>query len=229
MIASMVQEQDISGGSEAASGIEWDDAHLVAALRRGDEAAFEMLVARYHTSLIRLAQHYVSSYALAEEVAQDTWLAMLHGLGRFEGRSSLKTWLFHILTNQAKTRGQRESRSIPFSAFEKAVDAGAEPADDPERFRATEPWAGHWATRPHSWEQLPEERMLAKETRACIDATLATLPPHQRLVLTLRDMEGFSSRDVCTILDVSESNQRVLLHRARSRIRSALEHYYAEG
>ena len=229
MIASVVQEQDISGGSESASRVEWDDAHLVAALRQGDEAAFEMLVARYHTSLIRLAQHYVSSYALAEEVAQDTWVAMLHGLGRFEGRSSLKTWLFHILTNQAKTRGQRESRSIPFSAFEKAVDAGAEPAVDPQRFRATEPWAGHWATRPQSWEHLPEERMLAKETRACIDATLATLPPHQRLVLTLRDMEGFSSRDVCAILDVSESNQRVLLHRARSRIRSALEHYYAEG
>jgi RNA polymerase sigma-70 factor (ECF subfamily) len=229
MSTSVAQEQDISNGSESASCLEWDDAHLVVALRQGDEAAFEMLVARYHTSLIRLAQHYVSSYALAEEVAQDTWVAMLNGLARFEGRSSLKTWLFHILTNQAKTRGRREGRSIPFSAFEKAADEGAEPAVDPERFRATEPWAGHWATRPQSWEHLPEERMLAKETRACIDATLATLPPHQRLVLTLRDMEGFSSRDVCAILDVSESNQRVLLHRARSRIRSALEYYYTEG
>jgi RNA polymerase sigma-70 factor (ECF subfamily) len=228
MSASLAQEQDSSGGSETASRVVSDDAHLVAALRQGDEAAFELLVARYHTSLIRLAQHYVASYALAEEVAQDTWLALVRGLGRFEGRSSLKTWLFHILTNQAKTRGQREGRSIPFSAFERVADEDAEPAVDPLRFRASEPGAGHWATPPQSWEHLPEERMLAKETRACIDATLATLPPHQRIVLTLRDMEGFSSRDVCALLDVSESNQRVLLHRARSRIRSALEQYYAE-
>jgi RNA polymerase sigma-70 factor (ECF subfamily) len=229
MIASMVQDQRISNGQGSMSPIKWDDAQLVAALRQGDETAFEILVGRYHTSLIRLAQHYVSSYALAEEVAQDTWLGVLQGLKRFEGRSSLKTWIFHILTNRAKTRGQREGRSIPFSALEKLAVEGSEPAVDPQRFRTAEPWADHWAMPPQSWEQLPEERMLSQETRACIDATVATLPPNQRLVLTLRDIEGFSSQDVCGILDVSESNQRVLLHRARSRVRSALEHYYAEA
>jgi RNA polymerase sigma-70 factor (ECF subfamily) len=229
MIASMVQDQHVSDGQESMSRIAWDDAQLVAALRQGDEMAFEMLVERYHTSLIRLAQHYVSSHALAEEVAQDTWLGVLQGIERFEGRSSLKTWIFHILTNRAKTRGQREGRSIPFSALEKVTDEGSEPAVEPQRFRATEPWADHWAMPPQSWDHLPEERILSQETRACIDATIAMLPPHQRLVLTLRDVEGFSSRDVCGILDVSETNQRVLLHRARSRVRSALEQYYTEA
>ena len=229
MIASKVHGQPVFTGQEARPHTGWDDAQLVVALRQGDESAFEMLVERYHTALIRLAQHYVSSYALAEEVAQDTWLGVLQGLERFEGRSSLKTWIFHILTNRAKTRGQREGRSIPFSALESDTDERSESAVDPQRFRTTEPWADHWAMPPQSWEHLPEERMLSQETRACIDASIATLPPQQRLVLTLRDVEGFSSYDVCGMLDVSESNQRVLLHRARSRVRSALEQYYAEG
>jgi RNA polymerase sigma-70 factor (ECF subfamily) len=228
MTASIARDQYISDAQESIAPAGCDDAQLVARLRQGDEAAFEMLVERYHTSLIRLAQHYVSSYALAEEAAQDTWLGVLRGLDRFEGRSSLKTWIFHILANRAKTRGQREGRSIPFSVLEVA-DQGSEPAVEPQRFRAAEPWANHWATPPQSWEHLPEERILSQETRACIDATLATLPPQQRLVLTLRDLEGFSSRDVCGMLDVSETNQRVLLHRARSRLRAALEQYYAEA
>jgi RNA polymerase sigma-70 factor, ECF subfamily len=229
MIASMVHNQHLPVGQESTPATGWDDAQLVAELRRGNEMAFEMLVERYHMSLIRVARHYVSSHALAEEVAQETWLGVLQGLQRFEGRSSLRTWIFHILTNRAKTRGQREGRSVPFSVLEKITDEGAEPAVDPQRFRAAEPWKDHWATPPQSWEHLPEERMLSQETRACIDAAIATLPPHQRLVLTLRDIEGLSSQEVCGILDVSETNQRVLLHRARSRVRAALERYLNEA
>jgi RNA polymerase sigma-70 factor (ECF subfamily) len=229
MISSMVRDQHLQVGQGSTPSAGWDDAQLIAELRRGNEMAFQMLVERYHMSLIRVARHYVSSHAVAEEVAQETWLGLLQGLQRFEGRSSLRTWLFHILTNRAKTRGQREGRSVPFSALEKITDEGPEPSVDPQRFRAAEPWKDHWAIPPQSWDHLPEERMLSQETRACIDAAIATLPPHQRLVLTLRDIEGLSSQEVCSILDVSEANQRVLLHRARSRVRAALERYLHEA
>jgi RNA polymerase sigma-70 factor (ECF subfamily) len=198
------------------------EGQLVAALREGDEAAFKELIDRYHASLVRVAQAYVPTRALAEEVAQETWLAVLEGLDRFEGRSSLKTWLFRILTNRAKTRGMRERRSLPFSALES--DDGAV---DPDRFRGPdEAWPGHWSAPPHGF---PEERLLAHETRRVIEDAIRKLPKTQRTVITLRDVEGWSAEEVCNALTLSETNQRVLLHRARSAVRAALERYLEDG
>jgi RNA polymerase sigma-70 factor, ECF subfamily len=195
-----------------------EERQLVAALRAGDEAAFKQLIDRYHASLVRVAQAYVPTRALAEEVAQETWLAVLEGIHRFEGRSSLKTWLFRILTNRAKTRGVRESRSLPFSSFE-SDDA----AVDPERFkRPGERWTGHWQAPPRAF---PEERLLAAEAQQVIDEAIERLPPTQRTVITLRDVEGWGAEEVCNALTLSETNQRVLLHRARSAVRAALEQY----
>jgi RNA polymerase sigma-70 factor (ECF subfamily) len=203
---------------------------LLEALRAGDEAAFAALVDRYHASLVRLARMYVRERTLAEEVAQETWLAVLGGIERFEGRSSLKTWLFRILTNRAKTRGERESRSMPFSALANAELDADEPALDPDRFRPHDApqWPGGWKDFPRPWEGDPEERLLAGEARRLILDTIAELPPAQRAVITLRDIEGFGSEDVCNVLEVSDTNQRVLLHRARSRVRRALERYLDE-
>ncbi|HKP89248.1 MAG TPA: sigma-70 family RNA polymerase sigma factor [Thermoleophilaceae bacterium] len=194
------------------------DAPLVDRLRKGDEAAFMELVERYHGALVRLAQSFVPSRAVAEEVAQETWLGVLNGIDRFEGRSSLKTWIFRILVNRAKTRGERESRSVPFSSLE---DAEGEPAVDPDRFAS----AGNWSSPPRRWEGEPVERLLAGEEREVIDATIAELPPAQRSVITLRDIEGLDADETCDLLDLTDGNQRVLLHRARSRVRQALEDY----
>ncbi|HEY0738257.1 MAG TPA: sigma-70 family RNA polymerase sigma factor [Herpetosiphonaceae bacterium] len=229
MLPGMVSDSSAQVHEARAPEVVSEDAQLLAALRSGDERAFVMLVEQYHMSLVRLAQTYVSSYAVAEEVAQETWLGVLQGLHRFEERSSLKTWLFHILTNRAKTRGQREGRSIPFSDLWHIDDEPSEPAVEPERFRAAEPWLGHWASPPQRWNHVPEERLLSQETRAHIDAAIAALPSTQRLVVMLRDIEGLSSGEVCDMLGVTESNQRVLLHRARSRVRAALEQYFSEA
>lgn len=205
-----------------------DELHLVEALRAGDEAAFASLLDQYHASLVRLACIYVSSRAVAEEVAQETWLGVLQGLDRFEGRSSLKTWIFRILTNRAKTRGQREARSIPFSDWTSPDTEADEPAVDPSRFRPPDDpnWPGHWAVSPASWDDIPEQHFLSQETKAHILAAIDTLPPSQREVITLRDIEGWSSGEVCAVLAISEANQRVLLHRARSKVRQALETYF---
>src|SRR5215216_2700681 len=147
---------------------------LVAALCRGDEAAFEDLLDRYHPSMIRLALHYVRGHAEAEEVTQETWMAVLQGIQRFEGRSSLKTWIFRILVNRAKTRGVREGRTVPFSALTQDLEDADEPAVDPARFLPAEhQWAGHWAAPPESWAPLPENVLLAAETRKCIEAAIA--------------------------------------------------------
>jgi RNA polymerase sigma-70 factor, ECF subfamily len=198
-----------------------DELRLVDGLRAGDEAAFATLVSRYGASMLRVAQLYVRSRAVAEEVVQDAWIGVLNGSARFEGRSSLKTWIFRILTNKAKTRALKEGRSIPFSA----LDAG-EPSVDPERFRGPEDrYPGHWATPPASWAGPPEERLLASETLALVEGEIAKLPPAQALVITMRDVEGFDSAEVCNALELSETNQRVLLHRARTKVRSALEDY----
>ncbi|HEY7632804.1 MAG TPA: sigma-70 family RNA polymerase sigma factor [Thermoleophilaceae bacterium] len=195
---------------------------LVAALKKRDEAAFAELVDRYQASLVRLARMYVRDRATAEEVAQETWLAVLNGIDRFEGRSSFKTWLFRILTNRAKTRGQRDARSVPFSS----IGDADEPAVDPDRFQGDgEPHPGGWRVFPTPWEGDPEERLLAGEARTLILDTIEQLPPNQRAVITLRDIEGFSADDVRNVLDVSDTNQRVLLHRARSKVRRALEKY----
>jgi RNA polymerase sigma-70 factor, ECF subfamily len=202
--------------------VEVVETSVVEALRAGDEAAFRSLVREYGPSMLRVARMYVSSRAVAEEVVQEAWLAVLNGIGAFEGRSTLKTWIFRILTNIAKTRGQREGRSVPFSAL--AGDDQAEPAVDPERFLGEDSrWPGHWAAPPRSWG--PEERLLGGEAREVIDGAIAALPPAQALVITMRDVEGFSAEEACNALDVSETNQRVLLHRARSKVRQALEDY----
>ncbi len=208
-----------------------DEALLVQALRRGDKEAFVSLLERYHSALVRLAMVYVPNRAVAEEVAQETWEGVLQGLARFEGRSSLKTWIFRILTNRAKTRGQREGRLVPFSEVWSLEAEPAEPAVEPERFLpADHPrWPRHWASRPQSWDDLPEERLLSRETGSRLQEAIAALPPSQREVLTLRDVEGWTAGEVCNVLGISETNQRVLLHRARSKVRRALERYLDEG
>jgi RNA polymerase sigma-70 factor (ECF subfamily) len=206
-----------------------EDAGLVARLKAGSEEAFAALVHMYGAALLRVAQIYVSSRAVAEEVVQETWLAVLGGIGRFEGRSSLKTWIFRILGNLAKTRAIREGRTLPFSAFEPS--RVPEAAVDPDRFFDTEHprWPGHWASPPQRWDTVPEERLLGRETRAQIEEALDKLPAAQRAVVSLRDIEGWSSEEVCNALDLTETNQRVLLHRARSKLRTALESYLQES
>jgi RNA polymerase sigma-70 factor (ECF subfamily) len=204
-----------------------EEQRLVEALRNGDEDAFMLVVERYGPSLLRVALLFVPSRAVAEEVVQETWLAVLAGIDRFEGRSSFKTWLFRILTNRAKTRGVREARSVPFSALAPSEAAGNEPAVDPERFLpAYHPTrAGAWATPPSEWTETPEERLLGGETRRVIEGAIAALPPAQRAVITLRDVEGWPSEEVVDALGITDGNQRVLLHRARSRVRAALDEY----
>jgi RNA polymerase sigma-70 factor, ECF subfamily len=203
-----------------------DDAVLVAALRAGDEAAFAWLVDRYDAVLRRLARNYVSSTAVAGEVVQDTWLAVLLGIDRFEGRSSLKTWLFRILMNKARTRGVREHRSVPVASI--GDDDYDTPGFGPERFRpADDPEAaGHWSSLPTRWEDQPQERLASRETLDRVQDAIADLPANLRQVLVLRDIEGWSSTDVCDVLSLSPSNQRVLLHRARARVRRDLESYF---
>ncbi|HEV2580376.1 MAG TPA: sigma-70 family RNA polymerase sigma factor [Ktedonobacteraceae bacterium] len=206
-----------------------DEIRLVEALRNGSETAFVMLIEQYHRALLRLAMVYVSSRAVAEEVVQETWLGVLQGLQRFEGRSSLKTWIFRILTNCAKTRALREGRSVPFSSLAEFREEDDEPAVEPERFRTADMGsAGQWLTPPQRWDEIPEERLLSQETRARLWKAIEVLPPNQRAVITLRDIEGWDSEEICRFLDISEVNQRVLLHRARARVRRALEMYFDE-
>jgi RNA polymerase sigma-70 factor, ECF subfamily len=208
-----------------------DESRLIDSLRRRDEAAFSLLVDRYHATLLRLARMYVPDRAAAEEVVQETWLGVLKGIDRFEGRSSFKTWLFRILTNTAKTRGVRDSRSLPFSALFDAETEPFEPAVDPDRFRPADApqWPNNWKEPPSVWGQDPEERLLSRETLATIRSAIEALPPAQREVITLRDVDGWSSEEVCNALGISETNQRVLLHRARSKVRLALEQYLGKG
>jgi RNA polymerase sigma-70 factor (ECF subfamily) len=205
------------------------DAELLTRLRDGDEEAFRMLVARYNATLLRVARLHVRDRQAAEEVVQETWLAVVKGLERFEERSSLKTWLFRILTNRAKTRGERESRSLPFSALAAAAVESDEPAVDADRFQGPDGAApGGWAAPPASWETIPDERLLSQETLGRVAAAIDALPPAQREVIRLRDVEGWDSDEVCALLDLSQGNQRVLLHRARSKVRAALESYLSD-
>jgi RNA polymerase sigma-70 factor (ECF subfamily) len=196
---------------------------LLDGLRAGDEEAFAALVREYHPSLVRVARMYVSSQAAAEEVAGETWLAVVNGLPRFEGRSSLRTWIFRILTNIAKTRAKRDGRTLPFSALQDPARV-PEPAVDADRFLDPDHprWPGHWAARPEPW---PEDALLAAETRERLAEAIEALPATQRAVISLRDIEGWTSEEVRNALDLSETNQRVLLHRARSKVRAALESY----
>ncbi len=208
-----------------------DDARLLEGLRAGDEAAFRQLVDAYGPMLLRLAMMHVPSRAVAEEVVQDTWLAVLNGIDRFEGRSSLKTWITSILLNTARTRGERERRTLPFSLLRgRDPDGRDEPAVPPSRFqgrRGEQP--GAWARPPVDWGP-PEERLSSDAARQVLLEAIAALPPRQRDVIALRDISGWSAEEVRNALDLSETNQRVLLHRARSKVRAALEkHYEAEG
>ncbi|MBI3943802.1 MAG: RNA polymerase sigma factor [Chloroflexi bacterium] len=198
--------------------------NLVIALRNGDEAAFARLIALYHGSMVRLAAMYVSNRETAEDVAQEAWVGVLRGLERFEGRSSLKTWIFRILMNCAKTRSHREGRSIPFSALWDPEAEPFEPAVDPERFLPPDypRGAGHWISPPDTWNDL-DEKLASEETYIHIQEVIAGLPPSQREVITLRDIEGLSAEEVCNVLSISETNQRVLLHRARSKVRRVLD------
>ena len=203
--------------------MEQRDSKLVAALRAGDEAAFARIVREWHPSLLRVARIFVPSRSIAEEVVQETWLRVLRALDRFEGRSSLKTWVFRILVNTAKTRAQREGRVLPFSALN---DPGRIPeaAVDPDRFRPEddERFPGHWSSPPR---ELPEERLLAAETRAHIADAVDALPATQAAVIRLRDIDGWTAEEVRNALDITDVNQRVLLHRARAKVRQALEDY----
>src|SRR3954451_3170834 len=200
------------------------DAEIVAALRAGDEEAFVALVRAHHSLLHRTAMSYVSSRAVADEVVQDTWLAVLAGLERFEARSSLRTWIFHIAANIARTRAARERRCRPFSSIAGGDHDAAAPAADPDRFLSADhpAWPGHWACAPSAWA-TPEERLLSRETQDVIRAAIEALPRPQRLVVTLRDVEGWSPEEACDALGVTPANQRVLLHRARTKVRATLE------
>jgi RNA polymerase sigma-70 factor (ECF subfamily) len=205
-----------------------DDLALLALLRAGDETAFMMLVDELGPSMHRVARMYVSTDAVADEVVQEAWLGVVRGLDGFEGRSTLRTWIFRILVNTAKTRGQREGRSTPFSSV--WAPGEDEPAVDPDRFFPDDhPSAPRgWTSLPARWDVIPEERLLGNETLARIREAIDALPPNQREVIRLRDVLGWGSSEVCNALEISETNQRVLLHRARAKVRRALEAYLGE-
>jgi len=200
---------DESNSREAVTA---DESALVAALRAGDEQAFMQLVEAYTPGMRRLALTFVRTPALADDVVQEAWLGVLRGLDRFEGRASLRTWIYRIVANIARTRAVKEARSAPFSSF------GDEPSVDPERFID-----GHWAKPPEPWRAV-----LDSEARALVDRAIAALPDQQRQVIQLRDVEGWSAEEVRNVLELSETNQRVLLHRARSKVRAALEDYFGD-
>jgi RNA polymerase sigma-70 factor (ECF subfamily) len=200
-----------------------DEAELLRRLRAGDEQAFEALVARHYATMLAVARTYVRDRAVAEEVVQEAWLGVIQGLDRFQGRSSLKTWILSILVNQAKTRGTREARSLPFAALAQQPDA---PAVEPERFRGPDDqYPGGWRTFPANWGASADAAVQNRETLRVVMRAIADLPSAQQTVIRMRDVEGYSSEEVCATLEVSEANQRVLLHRARSRVRAALERH----
>ncbi|WP_240776995.1 RNA polymerase sigma factor [Nonomuraea basaltis] len=208
-------------GSLAGSVLPPDDI-VVSALRAGDEAMFATLLDTWSRGMLRVARSYVSTDDSAEEVVQDTWLAVIGAIDGFEGRSSVKTWIYRILVNTAKKRSVRESRTLPWSALEQ--DAG--PTVDPSRFHGVDAaLPGSWKESPAAWP-TPENQALAAEVRGLIGEALAGLPPRQRIVITLRDVEGCTSEEVCEILEISAANQRVLLHRARAAVRGRLEGYF---
>jgi RNA polymerase sigma-70 factor (ECF subfamily) len=197
---------------------------LVAGLRAGDETTFAQLLNGWSSSMMRLARSFVSSDASAEEVVQDTWLAVIEGIDGFEGRSSLRTWVYRILVNTAKKRGVRERRTVPWTSLWPA-DEDHGPTVDPAAFRgAGDPYPGGWASPPSAWPST-EGSVLAGEVRATIAAALETLPARQRIVITLRDVVGHTSNEVCEMLELSAANQRVLLHRARATVREILGDY----
>jgi RNA polymerase sigma-70 factor (ECF subfamily) len=208
-----------------ASGLSDEDRRTVEALRAGDEAAFRELFERHQGAMVRLARGFVPTQAVAEEVAQEAWLGVLRGLDRFEGRSSLRTWLFRIVVNRAKTRGERERRCVPFCDLADDEARGDEPAVEPERFLGPDQlWVGHWAAAPRSFAGA-DDPLLEAETMEVVRRAVAELPTAQRTVISLRDLEGWDPSEVCDLLGITDGNQRVLLHRARAKVRAALERH----
>jgi RNA polymerase sigma-70 factor (ECF subfamily) len=204
------------------------ESRLVEALRAGDEEAFVQLVRLHGPSMLRIARLYTSSRAVAEEVLQETWLGVLTGVGRFEGRSSLRTWLFRILVNKAKTRAASERRSVSFAELSDEEVAAPELSVEADRFRgAGERWAHHWTSAPQRWAEHPEASLLSQETIATVERAAASLPAAQRAVVILRDVVGCDANEVCDTLGITATNQRVLLHRARAKVRRALEQHLA--
>ena len=217
--------QDQAGVPRPAQGaFEADETLLVKALRCGEEAAFVALVRRYHSLMLRVAYAQLNDAAASEEVVQETWLAVIKGIDSFAGRSSLRTWMFRILTNQASARLERDGRQIPFSALASADAVASAPSVDPSRFFSRDhgPRPFFWVSDPREW---PEDALLAAEVRSVIGAAVQRLPDSQRVVITLRDLEGWAPGEVCEALGISDGNQRVLLHRARSRVREVLDGY----
>ncbi len=202
------------------------DEFLLDALRRGDESAFSRLVDLHHASMVRVARLYVDTIAAAEDVAQEAWLGVLQGLARFEGRCTLKGWIFAIVANCAKSRGARDKRTVPLSSLAQDDEGGA--SVEPDRFlEDNHPrWPGHWSQPPEPWDA---DELVSRETLEAIASAMEKLPPMQRAVMTMRDVEGLGSDETCQVLGISEANQRVLLHRARSKVRKALESYMHEG
>jgi RNA polymerase sigma-70 factor, ECF subfamily len=204
-----------------------DEATLIAALRDGDEAAFAQLVDQHTPAMLGVARGYVPSREIAEEVVQETWIALLKGIDNFEGRSSLRTWLFAVMINIAKRRGLRERRDA-----DAAIVAFTGGTVDPARFRtADDPYPGHWkqGEEPSPFPDTPEGSVLGNELIDVARRELDRLPERQRIVVTLRDMLGFDSSEVCELLDVSLANQRVLLHRGRAAVRQVLEDYLKDA
>ena len=197
------------------------DADLVGRLRAGDQAAFRELVRRHHQAMVRFAETFVPSRAIAEEVAQDAWLGIIKGIDRFEGRAALSTWIFRIVANIGRTRGERERRAHATAILADELADGS-PSVTPDRFAGPR-GRGAWCNPPAHWSELPDERVLSQDTFDRVAAIAASLSENQRRVFVLRDIEGWSPAEVCTLLDLTEVNQRVLLHRARSRVRAALE------
>jgi len=192
------------------------------ALKAGDEAAFQSLIQRYHGPMLRLAMNYVGDRGVAEDVVQESWLTCLRSLDRFEGRSSLKTWLFGILVNVARARRRKESRILPFASFWRRDDSDSHrPTVDRSRFGSD----GMWSNGPQSWDNVPESRVLGAETLQHVRSAIDTLPPKQREVILLRDVAGFDGGEVCALLGISPANERVRLHRARATVRQKLEDY----
>lgn len=198
------------------------EAELLAALRQGNEDAFVELIDRYGASMLRVARLRVSSDGVAEEVVQETWLQVLRGLPTFEGRSSLRTWIFVILAHCAGRRARLEGRSVPFASLD---DDG--PTVSPDQFFPPDHprWAACWSSVVDGWAEVPDRVIVASETREVIRRALAGLPEGQRAVMTLRDVEGWGADEVCELLDLTPENQRVLLHRARARVRAVLDRY----
>ena len=216
-VSAVVEEQPTS---TAAS----EESELLSRLRAGDERAFASLVETHHGTMVAVARTYVKTPAVAEEVAQEAWLGVVKGIDSFEGRSSLRTWILRILVNTAMGQGGREARSVPFSSL--AAGDERDPSVEPDRFRRSgDAFAGHWNGYPGDWGSLPEERLMGRETLEVVKRRIEELPDVQRTVITMRDLAGYGAEEVCEMLEISPANQRVLLHRARSKVRAALERH----